>query len=411
MKSITCILTICSFLGTGAVLAQVQPSAMGGASPQLGRGLTYAFRYGQTAQFSRNQSTLQTSSVSTTLGYVNKQQRYPFTMNYGGGYIWTLSGPAYQTGQFHRMDLAQGVEFKRWNINLENNFSYLPQSPTVGFAGIPGLGDLVGTSTTTTSSGQSILTESTPVLDNASSGDIEHTLNYATSVDVGGSYELLRFPEVAALEYNTVTGFAQLNRRLSARNTIYGRAGYTLFTFEGTPVSIATGTAQLGIRRRWTRTLTTDISAGPEKLKSSTSALVPSALSYAVNSSILYQRRFSTINGTYVHGTTGGSGYLYGGVMDTAMGNYSRDFGANTQFGLMGGYNHTSALNSNGATNAEFGGAQVTWHVFGNFILFANYSASNQSTTSLLSNTALNDLRQFIGFGFGLSSRETRPRP
>ena len=410
MKSMIRNLTICCFLSTGAALAQVQPSAMGGTALQVGKGLDYAFRYGQTAQFSHSQGTLQTSSVSATVGYVNKQKRYPFTMNYGGGYIWTLSGPAYQTGQFHRMALTQGIEFKRWNINLGNNFSYTPQSPTVGFAGIPGIGDIVGV-TTTPSSSQSILTESTPVLDNASSGDIAYTLNYATSVDVGGGYELLRFPNVAALEYNTVNGFALLNRRLSARNSIYGRATYVLFAYQGTPVSITTGLAQLGIRRRWTRNLTTDISAGPQQLKSSTSGLVPSSLSYAINATTIYQRRLSTVTGAYVHGTVGGSGYLYGGAVDSAIGNYSREFNAKTQMGLVGGYYHTAALNNTGATNSEFGGAQVTWRVAGNFIVYANYSATNQSSSSLLSNTALNDLRHFIGFGFGLSSRETRPRP
>lgn len=411
MKTTIWILTICCFLGSGAALAQVEPSATGAASPQPGRGLVYAFRYGQTAQFSQQQDTLQTSSVSASVGYANKQLRFPFTMNYGGGYIWTLSGPAYQTGQFHRMDLSQSVVYKRWTINLDDNVSYLPQSPTIGFTGIPGIGDITGTGNTTPSPSQSILTESTHVLDNSTSGDIEHSLNYATSLDVGGSYELLRFPDIAALEYDTVNGYATLSRRLSGRNSVYGRAGYMLYTFTGTPVSMTSGTAQLGFRRRWTRNLTSDISAGPQLLKSSTSLLIPTNLSYAVNANLNYLRRFSTFNGMYAHGTTGGSGYLYGGVVDTAAANYFHQISPNTQLGLIGGYNRTGGLNNNGTTNSEYGGAQVTWRVAGNFIVFANYSATNQSTTSLLSNTALNNLRQFIGFGFGLASKETRPRP
>jgi hypothetical protein len=411
MKTKIITLTISCFLGSCAAFAQVDPSAIGVPGPQPGKGLVYAFRYGQTAQFAQQQDTLQTSSVSASLGYANKQQRLPFTMNYGGGYIWTISGPTYQNGQFHRMDLSQGIVFKRSTINLEDNVSYLPQSPTVGFAGIPGIGDIVGAGPVTPSSSQSILTQSTHVLDNVASGDIEHSLNYATSVDVGGSYELLRFPDIAALEYDTVTGYAVLSRRLSGRNTVFGRAGYYLYSFTGTPISLSSGTVQLGFRRRWTRNLTSSISAGPQQLKSSTSLLIPTNLSYAVNATLNYQRRFSSFDGMYAHGVTGGSGYLYGGVVDTAIGDYYHQIGPKTQLGLTGGYNRTASLNNNGNTNSEYGGAQVTWRVAGNFILFANYSATNQTTTSSLSNTALNNLRHYVGFGFGLSSRETRPRP
>jgi hypothetical protein len=410
MKALIFLLTIC-FLGSGAAFAQVDTSVMATPTAQPNSGLAYAFRYAQTAQFSSVEPTLQTSDISGTLGYVSRNPRYPFAMNYGGGYIWTLSGPAYMTGQFHRMDLNQGINFKRWKINLDDDVSYLPQSPTVGFSGIPGIGEIIGSPNPVTASGQTILTASTHVLDNLVTGDIEHTLNYATTVDVGGNYELLRFPDVSAIESDTTSGYAQLGRRLSGRTTMFGRATYTLFSFTGTPISINTGTAELGVQHNWTRSLTTSLSAGPQQLKSSISLLIPSAMSYAVNASLDYQRRYSRLNGSYSHGTEAGSGYLYGGTADVGEGTYLHQFGPNTQLGFAGGYNRTAGLIGSGVTNSEYGGVQVTWRLASNFIVFANYTATNQTTSSLLSSTALNDLQHFIGFGFGLSSREVRPRP
>jgi hypothetical protein len=351
MKAIIRLLAF-SFLGSVATFAQVDPSATGRA-PAPGTNLVYAFRYGQTAQFMSQQSTLQTSNLSGTLDYVNREGKYPFSVDYGGGYIFTLSGPGYQTGQFHRLYLTQGINLRRWNMMFSNNVSYLPQSPTLGFSGIPGIGEIIGLPNPSPSTSQTILTASTHVLDNLSNAEISRTFTYSTTGTIGGGYEVFRFPNDDGININTVSGYAQLARRLSGRTTLIGRAGYAQFSYPGTTVTISTGTAYLGIRHRWTRALSSDISAGPQQIKSSVGILVPAKLSYAINANTSYKLRTSEFDAAYSHGTNGGSGYLIGGTIDVAYGNYSRQFGPNTQFGVMGGYNHTSSLNSTGTTNSE----------------------------------------------------------
>lgn len=408
MKATHCLVALC-FLGSAVSFAQVDPSATGSTAAP-GNNLVYAFRYGQAAQFSSQLATQQTSNLSATLDYQNREQRYPFSVQYGGGYIWTLSGPSYQAGQFHRLLLTQGVDFRRWKINLSDNVSYLPQSPTVGFSGIPGIGEIIGLPNPSPSTGQTILSSSTHVVDNIGSGEIEHSFSYATTGSIGGNYELLRFPYNDGININNVSGIAQLGRRISGRTTVAARALYTQHSYPGTTITISTGTALLGVHHRWTRTLSTDIAAGPQKIQSSISTLIPSSLSYAVNGGLNYQRRLSEFDANYSHGTNGGSGYLIGGTIDMLNGNLTHQFGPNSQVGFMGGFNRTSALNGTGATTAEYGGMQGTWRVAGNLILFANYSVMNQSSSLSLPGTVLTDLRNIIGFGFGYSSREVRLR-
>jgi hypothetical protein len=411
MKPIIGLLAL-SFLGSVAGFAQVDPSATG-AVPASGANLVYAFRYGQSALMSSQAPTMQMSNLTATLGYRNREPRLPFTMEYGGGYIWTLSGPGYQTGQFHRLMLTQGITLRRWNAVLTNNMSYLPQSPTLGFSGIAGIGEIIGLTGTSSSTSQTILTGSTHVIDNITRGEVSHTLNYATTASVSGGYELLRFPNDDGININTVTGQAQLGRRISARTTLIASAAYTQFSYQSTIVTISTGTGLLGFSHRWTRNLTSDLSAGPQKIKSSVSALVPSKLSYALNADTSYKLRNSEYSAAYSHGTNGGSGYLIGGMIDTASGSMTHMFGPNTQLGLAGGYFHTvalSGLSGSGTTNAEYGGAQATWNLGNKLMVFASYSAVNQTSTSVLSGTALSGLRHIIGFGFGYTSRETRLR-
>ena len=413
MKAISRLLTFC-LLSSVPVVAQVAPAAFGsGQAPTAGtQRLIYAFRYAQTAQIYTQSTNVQASSLSGTLDYANRHQRYPFSVDYGGGYTWTLSGPGYQSGQFQHMFVTQGINFRRSRFSFRDDVSYLPQSPTTGFSGIPGIGEIIGIPNPSPPNNQTILTVNTHTVANMVGGDFDHNVSYATTVGVSGRYDLLRFPDNNGLNTDSVSGEARLARRFSGRTTLEGRGVYTHFSYLDTPISIDTGTGYLGIRHRWTRNLSTDVSAGPQNIMSSIDPIVPSSLGYSIAAGANYVLHFTTFNASYSHGMNGGSGYLIGGIADVVTGNYTHQFGPNTLFGLTGGYNRTAALSkSNGLTNSQFGGAQVTWRVANNLIVFANYTAINQSGSLLVPGNTLNQMMNTIGFGFGLSSRELRPAP
>src|SRR5664280_129022 len=94
------------FAVCASVHAQVEPAATGPRNIPVAGNLHYAFRYSQSDQMSNTFPDMMTVTASGTLNYSNNSVRRPFIMDYAGGYNWTISGPAYQTGVFQRMYIS-----------------------------------------------------------------------------------------------------------------------------------------------------------------------------------------------------------------------------------------------------------------------------------------------------------------
>jgi hypothetical protein len=185
---------------------------------------------------------------------------------------------------------------------------------------------------------------------------------------------------------------------------------FSEYSYPDFTVTIQTNTGYLGYRHKWSRTLTTDVSAGPQWIESSDNAAVPNSTNVSVNAAINYLQRFTSATLSYSRGTNGGAGYLLGAEVDTVNGNFSREFGRNLTMGLTAGYVRTLGLNNNGVTIAKYGGAQATWRLGRNMIVFANYTGTDQTSSSTLPTNALGQLVQVIGFGIGYSPREKHIR-
>lgn len=408
LKILAFLFTVCA-----AANAQVVPAATGPRNLPVGGNFRYALRYSQSDSMSNTFPDIQTVAASGSLEYSNNDERLPFTMDYAGGYTWTLSGPSYETGLFQHLFLSQGIDWRKWKLILHDDVSYLPQSPTTGFSGLPGTGEPIGVPNPnpTPSTSQSILTLNTHVVDNTAGGEIEHSLNFATTLIGGGSSELMRYPNGDGLNTNTQTGFARLQWRLNGRNSIL--ASY-VFSEYGYPdfynINFLTNTALAGFQHQWSRNLTTIASVGPQWVSSSDQGAVPNSTNVSANASVNYQLRFTTANISYSRGTNGGGGYLLGGEVDAVQGNFSRQFGLNSTLGLTGGYSRTAGLTNNGVTNSKFGEAQFTRQIGRRLIVFANYTGIDQTSTSNLPTNALGQLLQVIGFGVGYSPRQTNRR-
>jgi hypothetical protein len=401
--SFALVLVACTSAG-----AQVAPAATGGPGGiTLSRNLSYAVRYSQAAQISSVTPTIQTSSLSGSMNYKNANERLPFSLDYGGGYTWTLTGPAYYSGLFQRLMLSQGIDWHKTKLHLNNDFSYLPESPIIGFSGVPGIGEPIGTPNPPSTT-QSILSVNTHALENYSSGEIEHQIGYATIFDATGSADWLMYPKGDGLDTNSVTAIAVLTRRLSARNSVFGNYQFSRFSYPNFNLGFDTHTAQIGFRRAWTRRVATQISAGPSWIGNARNTSIPSSLNYSANAAVTYDLRSIAAALTYSHGTNGGAGYYFGGEVATVTGNLGRNFGPNFTVGIAGGYYRTTGLSNNGTVGAEFGGGQVTWRINRNFVAFANYTGMNQSSTSALPSNAVNELLQITGFGIGYSPRQRR---
>jgi hypothetical protein len=409
----TLIILVFLFIVCASVPAQVAPAATGPRNLPAARNLYYALRYSESDQMSSSIPNMHTVTASGSLNYSNSDVRRPFVLDYGGGYTWTISGPGYETGLYQHMYVSQGIDWRKWKLRLSDDISYLPQAPTTGFSGLPGTGEPIGlpNPNPTPSTSQSILTVNTHVIDNGAGGEMEHSLNFATTLTGGGGSELVRYPNGDGLNMNAWVGFAKLNWRLNGRNSILADYMFSEFGYpDYYSINFLTNTALVGIQHQWSRNLTTIASAGPQWISSSDPGAVPPSTNVAVNASVNYQLRFTSASIGYSRGANGGGGYLLGGEVDTVTGNFSHQFGLNTTVGLTGGYMRTAGLTNNGVTNNTFGGAQFTRQLGRKFIVFASYTGTDQTSTSNLPTNALGQLLQVVSFGVGYSPRQINRR-
>ena len=399
------------FVGCAAAHAQAVPAAtVPGGLPVTGN-LHYAFRYSQTAEFGSSTGDWQTSSPSVSLDYANDNQRKPFSLNYSGGYTWTLAGPAYSTGLFQHLLLSQEVLWSNWNVRVSDDVSYRPQAPTTGFSGIAGIGEPIGGSGSNPPSGQLILTLQSHVVENIVSGEIEHGLKYGSYLSAGGGSELLRYPDGIGLDTDTQMANAGLTWRLNARNSVSSDYRFSQFSYPGHGFSFKTHSGFLGFKRIWNRKVTSDVSAGPQWTGSLDGKAMPSSIGAGVNAAVNYKFRFVSAGLKYTRGTNGGSGYLFGSESDSVSANFTRQFGRDLNVGIEGSYRRTAGLQNNGVTSGRYGGAQFNRRIGRYLSVFANYTAMDQSSSSDLPANVLNRLMHVAGFGIEYSSRETHLKP
>lgn len=393
-----------------AARAQAVPAANVHGVPVTGD-LQYTLNYSQMAEFSSGLGDWQMSTLSGAATYSNEKERFPFSMEYGGGYNWIIAGPSYGAGLFQNLLLSQGIVGRKWNLTASNDISYLPEAPTTGFTGIPGTGEPIGVPSPAPPTGQSVLTLNTNVIDNMTQGTLGHTLNYATSFNIGGSYNIFRYPDGNGLDMNMAAANAGPTWRLNARNSLIANYMYSQFTYPQYNFSLTTNSGTLGLQRVWTRKITTNISAGPQWLSSSQSALVPSSVGVVVNASLNYQFQLDSASLVYSHGISGGGGYLVGAELDTVTFTLSHGFGKKLTVGADASYMRTASLGGSsllgnyGNIDAEFAGVQATRRLGQYVNVFANYTAITQSTSSSLPNNVLNQLMQTISVGIGYSPR------
>lgn len=411
MKKTLNILAILFAIGTAAH-AQVVPTATGPRGLPVSGNLDYTFRYSQTAELSGTLGNQQRATASGNVDYTNANTRLPFNLNYGGGYIWTLAGPSDGTGLFQHLLISQRLIGRHWNVQVSDNVSYTPQSPTTDFSGIPGIGEPIGGSGPAPPSSQSILTLNTRSVDNAANGEFGYQLNYATALSFGGNSELLRYPDGNGLDTNAQMADAALTRRLNARSSLTGNYTFSQFSYPDYNFSFVTNSVFLGFKRALNRKVTTGFSAGPQWTGSSDSTTVPSSIGVAVNAAVNYQFRFESASLVYSRGVSGGAGYLLGATVDSVNAGFSRELGRDLTIGLTGSYQRTAGLqnSSSRVTNAEYGGAQATRRLGRYLNVFANYTAIDQSSSLAPQLNVLNQFYQVIGIGIAYSPRETHLR-
>jgi hypothetical protein len=384
--------------------------------------------------------------ISGDVDYVSGSVRRPFALLYAGGGIFTTE--TYGNTIYQNFQFTQGFVARSWNLTLANFFSYLPQAPSGGLSGIPGVGDLTGTGGGIIPGGlapnQSVLAPNASRYSDAVAADLERRINSNTSLEGNGSFGFLRFPNGDGINSQQESGSIGINRRLNPLNILSADFSYTRFQYNSDlysppDFSFAAPMVAADYKRQWNRAFASDFTFGPQWVRSSDPALLPNTLLLAGSATLTFARGLNSGQLIYSRGASGGSGSYVGAEVDVFQAGLARNLHRQWTLaatlswsrtaGLQTGTRSSGASNAGGngslilppqsKVNAAYAGLQLTRRISPHLTAFVGYTAQYQtlgypaqSTTAAsgTSNGPLNGLSNIFGFGFGYTPRERRIR-
>src|SRR5258708_21520634 len=203
-------------------------SSVGGSPivPNLDGELHYALSASQIVQLGYYGSSQVTPStaLSGDVAYTAKSTMRPFSVIFAGGLILPN-----QQGQdfssFWNIAASQGYITRHSVFNVSDSFSFLPQSPTTGLSGIPGVGDLGAVPVQGPVEGPAggILSVAGNRYVNSLTGNVERQISHDTSISGSGSWSVLNFLDknasASGLNSTQISGMVAVNQRLDARSS------------------------------------------------------------------------------------------------------------------------------------------------------------------------------------------------
>ena len=428
-------------LTTGSLsYGQAVPTAVAAASPNpylpsLDGIVHYALTASELVQrgLFGTGSTYESTALSGDVSYQGKSVTLPFSLLFAGGVLLpNQQGQGFTT--YQNIAVSQGLVTRTWNLNLSDSFSFLPQSPTTGLSGIPGVGDLGVVPTQGPAYGPAggILSNSGDEIGNTVTGSVERQLGHVTSASGSASWSKLYFLNSGSNPYgidtSQIVGQVGLNRSINARSSASLNAVYAVYDFSGPAAilyapSFQTRGLNLSYQRTLTRSLNVGASVGPQWVSSSNSALIPSTVNVAISANLSYVHRYTNATLSYSRGVNGGSGVLPGALSDSFSAGVGRPYGRDWAVSLTASYIRTSGLeqfatgSTSGPSSAvfetEYGGVQVTRRISNSLSGFASYTLQNQSFNNLYaagtgSQNAFGGTSQIFGIGITYIPRSTR---
>lgn len=440
MTGRTALLVTVSFVACscGSGLAQVSQLPFE-EQQQLGPVLHRAVRVSQILQNEPNIGQTGTTTVSGDLAYATGNPRHPFYLAYSGGGMFTVNSPLGNT-VYQNLQLSQGFTHRDWDFTAINTFSYLPESPTSGVSGIPGVGDLTGSGLGSLPAGivpnQSILANNATRYSDAVYAEFERRLNFETSLSGSAAFGLLKFPSGKGIDSQQESASLGVNFRLNTLNILAIDSSYARYEFTATGFSFQSPGIALDYKHQWSRTLLSQVSFGPQWILSSDPAAVPSRTMLAANGVLTWERGDNSASMGYNRGTSGGSGALGGATVDDVQAAFSRNWHKQWTVAFTGSFARTVGLQTGTSTAVAgpgtansiilpsqskiigvYGGIQVTRRLSRYMLAYGSYTAQHQSlsypgqpTTNGAPVNVLNGLSNIIGFGFGFSPVDKRLR-
>ncbi len=341
-------------------------------------------------------------------------------LNYSGGGYFSTDNQG--NGNYQQLALVQSFDWRRWQLQFFDDFSYLPVSQ-FGFGGLSGIGTPgIGGSLSPVSPllggvylpNQTILAANGPRYSNTFAVQANFAVSPRASITLIGSYGLLRFTNPGNIDNDDVIGSIGYNYALTKRDTLGVLYRFTAYHFTGLSQAIGDHAFNLAYGRKVTGRLGLSLFAGPEIV----TFRVPigtetqqTALSLGASLTYGFERGSVTLG--YNHGTNGGSGILAGATGDNINANATRQitrvWSARANFG----YGREHAFASVGASvpsyNSYYLGAGLDRPIGRNSLLSFGYTAyivnANQAGCGIIACTAGTYTQHQIAVGYQWHTR------
>jgi hypothetical protein len=290
--------------------------------------------------------------------------------------------------------VSETLQWNRFRLQFFDQFSYLPESnfgfgagTPLGSGGVPiaqpppqpGLGE----------NAQSLFTAFGPQYNNSFATQALYTLSPRASVNVSGSYEILRFVDKGNIDSDDAGASVGYNYALTKEDTIGLVDRFGRYSYIGNPQVIDDDSINVAYGRKITGRLALQIFGGPDIVRykvpiaGSTGEVTGSG-----GGTLTYGFQRGTVALAYTHGVSGGSGVFVGAETDQVTGRATRQLTRAWQVQGSVGYalNRTVAsmtLPANQAIpsyNSVYLSATATRPWGPNMVLSFGYEASIQAT-------------------------------
>jgi len=351
------------------------------------------------------------TDFSGNAAYLSRSETRPLTVVYSGGYLYNSGGV--QSQVYQNLSLSQNITSKLWSTTISDQVSYLPEAPSSGLSGIPGVGDVGVTPPAGGTTGQDILSNTGQRISNTANINVQRQLTGSTAVSGMGSYFIQKFLTATpdAIDLDDITVGGGLSHRIDALSSVQGNYDYSHFAYVGQNFSFSTQRITIGYTKQINRLLSINGSAGPQIVSSGGSSVAGSTVNLTVDAGFKYAGERYNFSGDYTRGVRGGSGVIQGTFINSVIVQGNRQLGEFMRLSGSGNYTRNTSVQNLSTQAFTFqtvvGNLEVERTIAQNFNAFVSYSLQYQNSATSVANTiAFTGTSQTFGFGITYSPRQ-----
>jgi len=379
-----------------------------GFSLPLAGQLTYAISGGETAyvNYAGSKGNAYTTQVGATVGLITSSNSHPFSLLYGGG-ISIFTGGIGNSTYYQSLDFSQQLIREKWTYLVSNSLRITPDLALGGVSGTAGAGDL-GTGTAG-GPDAGLLTPNQNRITESVQGSAARSLSGATSLNLGGGFNMLRSPSGAVgVDSNSTSVNAGLEHHFDARNEMSGSYFFMHSTQSSTGFKVNSHSAMANVTHVFSPTWSASVGAGPQYFTATSVGISSSSLSYSASASVDHQIQFTTLSASFSRSLRNTASYGASAETTNAGFNVSHSFSPLMRASANMSYMRTGSLPGVGtnvySSGGYYVGAQLNRTISRLWSAYFSYTLEDQNVTGNTGGlTPLQGFQHLIGFGISFA--------